>query len=451
MPIRRTGWRLLAFLATSPASPASCHPGGPSAHQGVARTTARPRTALRPGEGHAAVGWSIAAPAQAVASDIAALVRLRAGSAVQPVAQTTIPRAGRATIFPKWTLPLHEVVVAAPPSLQPRPDLVVTAIRLGWHAHRRAGDGRRGADVTRWSSRWRTWRPSRLERARAPGRTVQAPRPRAGAASSARRCSTPLAHEFKTPLTSVKAAASALAEKLPAGAMEHELATIIGEESDRLEGLVSDATAGASPGVGRLPPAPYTGRTAGPGGTDAVRSHRAAGRADGSRFGRAGPRGSRGRARCSAWRSDNWPTMPSSTRRPAPRLPSGPSRARFRAPSSSGFTIPDPPLRPTTRRECSTAFFRGGAVHVDRRQRDGAGHRPADRARAWRRLSRLETDPTGTAFRTDPAAGGARPMSAGRILVVDDEPAIRPFSRSRRTYAVSTTSPWMSRAPSTRP
>ncbi len=51
-----------------------------------------------------------------------------------------------------------------------------------------------------------------------------------------------VAHEFKTPLTSVKAAASALAEKLPAGASEHELATIIGEESDRLEGLVNDAT-----------------------------------------------------------------------------------------------------------------------------------------------------------------------------------------------------------------
>ena len=51
-----------------------------------------------------------------------------------------------------------------------------------------------------------------------------------------------VAHEFKTPLTSVKAAASALAEKLPTGASEHELATIICEESDRLEGLVNDAT-----------------------------------------------------------------------------------------------------------------------------------------------------------------------------------------------------------------
>ena len=51
-----------------------------------------------------------------------------------------------------------------------------------------------------------------------------------------------VAHEFKTPLTSVKAAASALAEKLPAGASEHELATMICEESDRLEGLVNDVT-----------------------------------------------------------------------------------------------------------------------------------------------------------------------------------------------------------------
>jgi two-component system, OmpR family, sensor histidine kinase KdpD len=51
-----------------------------------------------------------------------------------------------------------------------------------------------------------------------------------------------MAHEFKTPLTSVKAAASALAEKLPRDRAEYELATIIGEESDRLEGLVNDAT-----------------------------------------------------------------------------------------------------------------------------------------------------------------------------------------------------------------
>ena len=51
-----------------------------------------------------------------------------------------------------------------------------------------------------------------------------------------------VAHEFKTPLTSIKAAATGLGDRLPASGMERELTTIIGEESDRLEALVSDAT-----------------------------------------------------------------------------------------------------------------------------------------------------------------------------------------------------------------
>lgn len=51
-----------------------------------------------------------------------------------------------------------------------------------------------------------------------------------------------VAHEFKTPLTSIKAAATALGERLAASGMERELTSIIGEESDRLEALVSDAT-----------------------------------------------------------------------------------------------------------------------------------------------------------------------------------------------------------------
>ncbi len=51
-----------------------------------------------------------------------------------------------------------------------------------------------------------------------------------------------IAHEFKTPLTSIKAAASMLAEKvdLPPRRV-HELAAIMDEESDRLERLVSEA------------------------------------------------------------------------------------------------------------------------------------------------------------------------------------------------------------------
>jgi two-component system, OmpR family, sensor histidine kinase KdpD len=51
-----------------------------------------------------------------------------------------------------------------------------------------------------------------------------------------------VAHEFKTPLTSIKAAATALSEKSAPAAMERELATIITEESERLEALISDAT-----------------------------------------------------------------------------------------------------------------------------------------------------------------------------------------------------------------
>jgi two-component system sensor histidine kinase KdpD len=50
-----------------------------------------------------------------------------------------------------------------------------------------------------------------------------------------------LAHEFKTPLTSLKAAAGGLAAVLSANASERELVSIVGEETDRLQTLVSDA------------------------------------------------------------------------------------------------------------------------------------------------------------------------------------------------------------------
>lgn len=52
-----------------------------------------------------------------------------------------------------------------------------------------------------------------------------------------------IAHEFKTPLTSIKAAASGLLElarKFPASAPERELAAIVEEETDRLTALVSE-------------------------------------------------------------------------------------------------------------------------------------------------------------------------------------------------------------------
>ncbi len=50
-----------------------------------------------------------------------------------------------------------------------------------------------------------------------------------------------LAHEFKTPLTSMKAASADLLASTAASAREHELATILHEELDSLQSLVSDA------------------------------------------------------------------------------------------------------------------------------------------------------------------------------------------------------------------
>src|SRR6202035_5818251 len=51
-----------------------------------------------------------------------------------------------------------------------------------------------------------------------------------------------IAHEFKTPLTSIKAAStSMLADVAPLAPQTHELATIIDEEADRLYLLVTEA------------------------------------------------------------------------------------------------------------------------------------------------------------------------------------------------------------------
>jgi two-component system sensor histidine kinase KdpD len=47
-----------------------------------------------------------------------------------------------------------------------------------------------------------------------------------------------LAHEFKTPLTSIKAAASSLLDEEPEG--QRELAAVIGEETERLNSLVNE-------------------------------------------------------------------------------------------------------------------------------------------------------------------------------------------------------------------
>src|SRR5206468_8452053 len=47
-----------------------------------------------------------------------------------------------------------------------------------------------------------------------------------------------LAHEFKTPLTSIKAAASSILDE--GGSAQTELRTVIEEEADRLDSLVTD-------------------------------------------------------------------------------------------------------------------------------------------------------------------------------------------------------------------
>ena len=61
-----------------------------------------------------------------------------------------------------------------------------------------------------------------------------------------------LAHELKTPLTSLKAAASALRGSRPAEAAQGELVSIIEEESDRLDRIISEILRMASADAGKL-------------------------------------------------------------------------------------------------------------------------------------------------------------------------------------------------------
>jgi two-component system sensor histidine kinase KdpD len=62
-----------------------------------------------------------------------------------------------------------------------------------------------------------------------------------------------IAHEFKTPLTSIKAAStSILSDSAPLSAQQHELATIIDEEADRLSLLVTEAVRMAQIDAGKV-------------------------------------------------------------------------------------------------------------------------------------------------------------------------------------------------------
>src|SRR5262249_46961404 len=79
-----------------------------------------------------------------------------------------------------------------------------------------------------------------LERARAAEATTRA---EAARESSELRATIldALAHEFKTPLTSMKAASSDLLASASVGPQDRELAAIIDEDVDRFQGLVTDA------------------------------------------------------------------------------------------------------------------------------------------------------------------------------------------------------------------
>ena len=79
-----------------------------------------------------------------------------------------------------------------------------------------------------------------LERARADEATARA---EAARESSELRATVldALAHEFKTPLTSMKAASSDLLTSVSESARDHELVAIIDEELDRFQALVTDA------------------------------------------------------------------------------------------------------------------------------------------------------------------------------------------------------------------
>jgi two-component system sensor histidine kinase KdpD len=59
-----------------------------------------------------------------------------------------------------------------------------------------------------------------------------------------------LAHEFKTPLTSIKAAATTVLSRNKLGEVEQDLVTVVNEETDRLNDLVSEAIDLARMGAG---------------------------------------------------------------------------------------------------------------------------------------------------------------------------------------------------------
>ena len=86
--------------------------------------------------------------------------------------------------------------------------------------------------------RWRNWAASRIERARAQESAAHAEASRQNEQLKATLLDA-LAHEFKTPLTSIKVAISSLLTASGQDPVERELLTVADEEADRLTTLLN--------------------------------------------------------------------------------------------------------------------------------------------------------------------------------------------------------------------
>jgi two-component system, OmpR family, sensor histidine kinase KdpD len=161
-----------------------------------------------------------------------------------------IYRAGKQDL-PEWDDRLREVALQGSFLQDPATNTVVTAIRLG--ADPIASLALRGTPLNDSALQSLSNLVAiALERSRA----IEAANRADVARQSDQLKSTLLdaiAHEFKTPLTSIKAAATALLEtSLTANASQKELVTIVDEEADRLGRLVTEAIQMARIEAGRV-------------------------------------------------------------------------------------------------------------------------------------------------------------------------------------------------------
>ncbi len=161
-----------------------------------------------------------------------------------------IHRAGKQDM-PEWDDRLKEVALQGTYLQDPATQTVVTAVRLG--ADPIASLALRGATLSDSALQSLSNLVAiALERSRA----IEAANQADVARQSDQLKSTLLdaiAHEFKTPLTSIKAAATALLDiPLTANSSQKELVTIIDEEADRLGRLVTEAIQMARIEAGRV-------------------------------------------------------------------------------------------------------------------------------------------------------------------------------------------------------